>query len=57
MVTAYGHHSSGGIASFVAHSIVWHLIGRLIYTAPIPATLAAGGLALVFLVLRRHKRR
>jgi hypothetical protein len=56
-VVAYGHHHGGGVVGFLAHSVIWHVVGRLVYRLPLSYAAVAGGLAVLVLLVGRRRRR
>lgn len=50
------HSITGWLVHLIVASTVWHLIGRLVYTHPLPALLVGGAALVAVVVLRRRQR-
>ena len=57
MIAAYHDGSGlGSLLGWLAHSVLWHLVGRLLWGLPLPAYVVLGLVAGLYVVRRRRAR-
>jgi hypothetical protein len=54
-VTDYAGHTRS-VSEWLARSVVWHVVSRVVWTLPGGIAIGVGAVALLFLVGRRRRR-